>query len=197
MVRSAALIGVCLAGLSACGGPDLPSGAPKDDGVPEVIQRLARGDLPLEDVDVCQAIEDSDAEEKLAVILDADRLLLDSEYSEQEDGLFQRCNVSTDGNEDGETELSVALILGTEFTGVDADDAVIYPGCRVGQKGADYDEVAAVRARCAPDLYIDVDPDFLRESAVRPWPDDADDSPSPAYVAVIRDVLTAVSKQGE
>src|SRR5689334_4593607 len=86
---------------------------------PAVIDDLASQDRSVEDVDVCEAIEDMGLEDELEEILGAGEVSLRSEYTYDEYSLTQGCYVTT-GPED-EQSPQLALFLSQ---GGDLDDRV-------------------------------------------------------------------------
>jgi hypothetical protein len=56
--------------------------------------------------------------------------------------------------------------------------------------------VAGVRATCDPYLIVDVKPDILSDSAIRPWTGGTDSKPPEEYVNLLHGVLVAISSQG-
>ena len=167
-----------------------------EPGSPLVIKQLADSEASVEDIDVCEAIRDAAAEGDVAAILDAPSVVLESDYSESEDAYTRSCSVTETGVEE-DTGLRVAFMHGTEFKGADADDPVIYPGCRIAQPApsAEVTSLGGVRVTCGRALTVDVSIEYPKESSIPAWASGADTKPSERYVELLRDVLGAVALQ--
>ncbi len=167
-----------------------------EPGSPLAIKQLADSEASVGDIDVCAAIRDAGAEVAVAAILDASSVMLESDYSESEEAYTSSCSVTETGVEE-DTGLQIAFMQGTEFKGADADDPVIYPGCRIARTApsADVTSLSGVRVTCGRALTVDVSIEYPKDSAIPPWTSGADAQPSERYVELVRDVLGAVALQ--
>ncbi len=168
-----------------------PESERSDPGSQRAIEALASMERSVEEIDVCEAIRDADAEDELGDIMGVDSVNLEGSYSESEDAFTQRCEVIAIG----EPHMAVAFFQGTEFVRADLDDPVVFANCRVAQKppAREFVTYAAVRATCGRGITVDIEPNG--EAAIPPWTGQPDVKPTQEYVDLLRAVLVAISSQ--
>lgn len=162
---------------------DAGSPDPGDPGSPEVIKQLARQERSVEEFDMCEALRAARTDEELKELLDSESIWFRESLRDQEESISQHCTATPEEN--GDIGLSVSLMQGSEFVGAEADDPLVFPGCRAAPPES-LDGTTWYRISCEPDLAVDGAVGRIDGPAVEP--DILED--------LLHDVLVAVSQQG-